>query len=81
MGTSNSMLMRSTWHLVELHAPFLRRLNDEAIVLWLLKTLQESIQITEAEAHGLQEYLLQRSCLIRDIVESHPAPFPLLATA
>lgn len=75
----NSGRLRLVWNLVEVHAPLLRSLNDEARVGWLLKTIKDRIHTTDEDERALQEYLLQRSCLIGDMVE--PQCFSLPARA
>ncbi|MBE9030270.1 hypothetical protein IQ266_11060 [filamentous cyanobacterium LEGE 11480] len=75
-GHYNSSLLRLLWNLIESHAPFLRSLNDEAIGLWLLETIQDQACINSDDTCALRTYVSERSCLIRDMVE--PQTFILL---
>ncbi len=79
MRDYNSGLLRLVWNLVEMHAPLLRSLNDEAMVGWLLNTIKDRIHPTDEDERALQEYLLQRSCLIRDMVEPQCLTLPVRA--
>ncbi|MBE9031515.1 hypothetical protein IQ266_17420 [filamentous cyanobacterium LEGE 11480] len=65
----NSALLRVLWNLIESHAYFLRDLSDEAIAHWLLKAITEQVYIDRDDHQALQEYVAQRGCLIRDMVE------------
>jgi hypothetical protein len=69
MNHYDSSFLRQLWSLIELHAASLRGLTDEAIALWLTDAVQSQIRIPQTDTVGLQEYLLNRRCLIRDMVE------------
>jgi hypothetical protein len=68
MNCNDSSFLRQLWALIELHAASLRELSDDAIAHWLTTTLQAQIRIPQDDA-SLQIYLLNRRCLIRDMVE------------
>jgi hypothetical protein len=69
MNYFDSGVLRLLWSLVESHASFLRSLSDDAIVMWLLKTLRSQICVTHDDSRALQEYLSTRICLIRTVIE------------
>ncbi|MBE9030034.1 hypothetical protein IQ266_09870 [filamentous cyanobacterium LEGE 11480] len=68
MDYYDSTLLRILWGLVESHAYFLRELSDDAIILWLLRTVQDRVCITSEDSQNLRKYIAKRICLIRDII-------------
>ncbi|MBE9031765.1 hypothetical protein IQ266_18690 [filamentous cyanobacterium LEGE 11480] len=78
MAYYNSSLLRIMWSLVDSHAQFLRGLTDEAIASWLLRAIEDQVYIHPAEAEVVQAYIVQRKCLIRDLIETQP---PILSLA
>ncbi len=69
MNHYDSSFLRQLWSLIELHAASLRELSDEAIALWLTNAVQSQIRIQPTDSSELTAYLLNRRCLIRDMVE------------
>lgn len=64
----DSSTLHALWRIVESHSHFLSTLSDEALTLWLVQHIENSLGIAQDDARALQEYVKQRTCLIRDIV-------------
>lgn len=69
MSYFDTTVLHLVWSLVNSHAHFLSSLSDDAIALWLLKTVREKRGLTTEDNQALQQYITERTPLIRDIIE------------
>ncbi|MGF1494610.1 MAG: hypothetical protein ACFBSC_19615 [Microcoleaceae cyanobacterium] len=64
-------LLRKVWSLIEAtQAPFLVKMDDAALVEWLLKRLEHDSHINGQEAAIMNDYINSKVSLIRDLAES-----------
>jgi hypothetical protein len=68
-------MLRQLWSLIETtQATLLVNLDDATLVQWLLKQLKMNSALNGKEADLLNEYILSRLSLIRDLAEQRLAP-------
>lgn len=69
------IMLRQLWSLIETtQATLLVNLDDATLVQWLLKQLKMNSALNGKEADLLNEYILSRLSLIRDLAEQRLAP-------
>ena len=67
MISVDSSHVRLMWDIVSSHSHMFHGLSDEAICLWILRTIKDKIHLNHDEMTALQEYVSSRTSLIRDI--------------
>ncbi|MEM9216481.1 MAG: hypothetical protein AAGD25_19305 [Cyanobacteria bacterium P01_F01_bin.150] len=67
MITVDSLHVRMMWDIVDSHRYVFNRLSDEAICLWILKSIKDQIYLSHDELKELEAYVSSRTSLIRDV--------------
>lgn len=70
MHPIDSTHLRLIWRIIEAHGYLLKGLNDEALCSWVIKNLKEKIHISHEDLGLVQQYVYNRTQLIRDFVET-----------
>ena len=70
MISFDSSHLRLLWNTVESHRHDLQHLSDDAVCVWLLKKIADSLYLNQDEMGEIETYILSRSHLIREVANS-----------